>query len=76
MVKTGTKFFHTIKLGQIDKQGAVVHRSPSGLVVQFFSWIDGRPNGSKQTFDVEDANTWRFYESKAAWIEAGNKVFL
>ena len=77
MIKAQQKFFHTIgKDGQIDKQGMVLSRDPKRMTVQveFFSWIDGFPNG-QQTFDQADTMTWRFYDSKAAWRHAGDKVF-
>ena len=75
MIKAQQKFFHTIgNDGQIDKQGVVLSRRPDQVTVEFFSWLDGLPNG-RRTFDEESTTTWRFYESKAAWKHAGDKVF-
>jgi hypothetical protein len=75
MIETRQKFFHTIgNDGQIDKQGVFLSRSPSRVTVEFFSWLTGLPNG-RQTFDQADTMTWRFYDSKAAWQHAGDKVF-
>jgi hypothetical protein len=71
------KFFHTIsQTSQIEKQGMVLSRDPKRMTVhvEFFSWMTGEPNG-QQTFDEADTVTWRFYESKAAWNHAGDKVF-
>jgi hypothetical protein len=68
-------FFHTLdKQGQIDKQGMILRQTPCFVTVEFFSWIDGLSNGQK-TFDIHDIKTWRFYQSKAAWLDAGDKVF-
>ena len=77
MTQTQQRFFHTLdQRGQIDKQGMVLSRDPKRMTVQveFFSWIDGLPN-DQQTFDQADTMTWRFYDSKAAWQHAGDKVF-
>ena len=75
MTETQKKFFHTIgKDGQIDKQGIVLSRNPGRVTVEFFSWLTGLPNG-RQTFDQSDTTAWRFYDSKAAWRNAGDKVF-
>ena len=75
MTQTQQKFFHTLdQRGQIDKQGMVLSRSPGRVTVEFFSWLTGLPNG-QQTFDQADTMTWRFYDSKAAWQHAGDKVF-
>ena len=75
MTQTQQKFFHTLdQRGQIDKQGMVLSRSPGRVTVKFFSWLTGLPNGS-QTFDQADTSAWRFYDSKAAWQHAGDKVF-
>jgi hypothetical protein len=75
MRETQQKFFHTLdKRGQIDKQGMVLSQNPDRVTVEFFSWLDGLPNGQK-TFDQADTTTWRFYDSKAAWQHAGDKVF-
>lgn len=75
MTQTQQKFFHTLdQRGQIDKQGMVLSRSPGRVTVEFFSWLTGLPNG-RQTFDHADTTTWRFYDSKAAWQHAGDKVF-
>ena len=48
--------------------------SPDRVTVEFFSWLTGLPNG-RQTFDQADISAWRFYDSKAAWQHAGDKVF-
>lgn len=75
MTEATQKFFHTInQTGQIEKQGMVLNRTPDRVTVQFFSWMTGDPNGT-QTFDQSATKTWRFYESKAAWNHAGDKVF-
>lgn len=75
MTQTQQKFFHTLdQRGQIDKQGMVLSRSPGRVTVEFFSWLTGLPNG-RQTFDQADISAWRFYDSKAAWQHAGDKVF-
>ena len=75
MKKSQKKFFHTLnENGQINKQGMVLSQSPDRLTVEFFSWLDGLPNG-RQSFDQKDTTTWRFYNSKAAWQHAGDKVF-
>jgi len=69
------KFFHTLDLqGNIEKQGEVISRNQNRITVEFFSWMDGLPNGQK-SFDIEATKTWRFYESEAAWNHAGDKVF-
>ena len=69
------KFFHTIsQTGQIEKQGMVLSRDQDRVTVQFFSWMTGEPNGT-QTLDKDATKTWSFYESKAAWNHAGDKVF-
>ena len=75
MTETQQKFFHTIgKDGQIDKQGMVLSRNTGRVTVEFFSWLTGLPNG-RQTFDQSDTTAWRFHDSKAAWLNAGDKVF-
>jgi hypothetical protein len=77
MRETQQKFFHTLdQRGQIDKQGMVLSRDPKRMTVQveFFSWIDGLPNG-QQTFDQVATETWRFYKSESDWKHAGDKVF-
>lgn len=75
MIEARQKFFHTLdQRGQIDKQGMVLRRSPGRVTVEFFSWLTGLPNG-RQTFDQADISAWRFYDSKAAWQHAGDKVF-
>ena len=75
MTASTQKFFHTInKTGQIEKQGEVLSRNTDHVTVEFFSWIDGLPNGQK-SFDIEATKTWRFYESESAWQHAGDKVF-
>lgn len=75
MTQTQQRFFHTLdQRGQIDKQGMVLSRSPGRVTVEFFSWLDGLPNG-RQTFDQANTSAWRFYDSKAAWQHAGDKVF-
>lgn len=75
MTQTQQKFFHTIdEDGQINKQGMVLNRSSDRVTVEFFSWMTGLPNG-QQTFDQADTSTWRFYDSKSAWLSAGDKVF-
>jgi hypothetical protein len=75
MTKAQQKFFHILdKNGHIDKQGMVLSQNPDRITVEFFSWLDGLPNGQK-TFDQDAITTWRFYESEAAWQHAGNKVF-
>ena len=75
MRETQQKFFHTLdEHGKIDKQGMVLSQGQGRVKVQLFSWMDGLPNG-QQTFDQADTTTWRFYDSKAAWLHAGEKVF-
>ena len=77
MKQSDQKFFHILdRLGQIDKQGMVLNRNPNTdrVTVEFFSWLDGTPNGRK-TFDQAATKTWRFYQSKADWQHAGDKVF-
>ena len=77
MKQSQKKFFHIVDLdGNIDKQGAVVHCNPVSchVTVEFFSWIDGSPNGRK-TFAESEMQKWRFYESEATWRNAGDKVF-
>ncbi len=75
MNKSNQKFFHTInQTGQIEKQGMVLNRNQDRVTVEFFSWIDGLPNGQKY-FDPAETKTWRFYESESAWKNAGDKVF-
>ncbi len=75
MIEARQKFFHILdQHGQIDKQGMVLSRRPNQVTVEFFSWLDGLPNGRK-TFDQSAITTWRFYESEAAWQHAGDKVF-
>lgn len=69
------RFFHTMdEYGTIDKQGVVLSNSHGRVTVEFFSWIDGAPNGC-QTFDQEDTNGWRFYDSQRSWLSAGDNVF-
>ena len=76
MARRQQKFFHTLDTdGQIDKQGMVLSQTSSQVTVEFFSWLDGLPNG-KQTFGQDETMTWHFYESKAEWQNAGDKVFL
>ena len=75
MKQSDQKFFHILdQRGQIDKQGMVLSCSPDRVTVEFFSWITGLPNG-QQTFDQDAIKTWRFYQSKADWQHAGDKVF-
>jgi hypothetical protein len=75
MKQSDQKFFHIFnRRGQIDKQGMVLSCSPNRVTVEFFSWLDGTPNG-RQTFDQEATETWRFYKSEADWKHAGDKVF-
>jgi predicted dithiol-disulfide oxidoreductase (DUF899 family) len=75
MKQTQQKFFHIIdQRGQIDKQGMVLSRSLDRVTVEFFSWLDGTPNG-RQTFDQVATETWRFYKSDTDWKHAGDKVF-
>jgi hypothetical protein len=77
MNQSQNKFFHILDLdGKIDKQGMVVHRNHTSChaTVQFFSWIDGLPNG-RQTFAESEMRNWRFYQSKSAWLKAGDRVF-
>jgi hypothetical protein len=75
MTTSTQKFFHTLdSQGHIEKQGEVISRNQNRITVEFFSWMDGLPNGQK-SFDIEATKTWRFYESEAAWNRAGDKVF-
>ena len=75
MKQSDQKFFHILdQRGQIDKQGMVLSQTPDRVTVEFFSWIDGLPNG-RQTFGQAATKTWRFYQSKADWQHAGDKVF-
>jgi hypothetical protein len=77
MNETQKKFFHILdQHGLIDKQGMVLNRNPNTeqVTVEFFSWITGLSNG-QQTFDQAATKTWRFYQSKADWQHAGDKVF-
>ena len=75
MNQTQQKFFHIIdQRGQIDKQGMVLSRSLDRVTVEFFSWLDGTPNG-RQTFDQVATETWRLYKSESDWKHAGDKVF-
>jgi len=63
------KWFHTYKEdGDITYQGHVLDYLPPRLVlVQLFSWLDGRPTCQKL---LEVTNDWSFYNTKEAMHDA------
>ena len=63
------KWFHTYKEdGNILYQGHVLDYLPPQLVlVQLFSWLDGRPTCQKL---LEVTNDWNFYNTKEAMHDA------
>jgi len=64
------KYFHTRRpeTGEIINQGRVLDYLPPRLVlVQLFSWIDGRPTAQKL---LEVTDHWTFYETNEIMIDA------
>lgn len=74
MTTNQKRFFHILdERGNINMQGFVVEINQSRVTVEFFSWLDGEPNG-RETLDEHEMSAWRFYDSQSEWLRAADSI--
>lgn len=69
-------FLHTVtEDGEINLQGKVVAQTGSLLVVQLFSWLDGRPTNivTVPISETSHGGSVRLYTTRELWLEAYEK---